>query len=445
MNSVNVLVTSRETIKPSSPTPQTLKCFKLSLLDQLSPAAYVPMIIYYASNSELDEVKNQERLDLLKKSLSRTLTQFYPLAGRVKENLFIECNDQGVDFFEARVNCPLSEILRRPEADVLNQFLPHEYHVPAASSMEFQVAIQVNTFTCGGIAIGTSISHKLVDGITFTCFMNNWASIARGSDEHSPPVFVGPHFFPPKDLSGLFPVLDIPQAKNITKRFLFDLSKVASLRERVFGGSGSNAPSRVEIVSALIWKYAMDASSRAKPSSGCNKSPSFLTQTVNLRARMNPPLPDSAAGNFIWLIIAPAPSDFKKIELHELVYQVQNSFKNFNSEFVKKIQGEAGLLVLGETLDQIGELVSRNVDIYRFTSLRKFQLYEADFGWGVPAWVSSAGLAFKNVVVLIETRDADRIEAWITLEEEVMAIFEHNQELLSFDSTTQSSFLNSNL
>ncbi|KAF2293219.1 hypothetical protein GH714_040558 [Hevea brasiliensis] len=376
---VTVSITSRETIKPSSPTPQNLKCFKLSLLDQLAPAAYVPMILYYAPTAD-SNLKNQENIDLLKKSLSQTLTLFYPLAGRVKENLFIECNDGGVDFIEARVNCTLLDILRRPEADDLDRFLPQEYHVPElSSSLESQMAFQVNIFSCGGMAIGTSISHKLVDGITFTSFINLWASMARGSDKYLSPIFFG----------------------------------------------------------------SADAS-RAN-SSGSSKSPSFLTQTVNLRPRMDPPLPEHTAGNLLWLAIAAGPSDSREMEIHGLVYQVRNAMKKFDSDYVRKMKGENGFLVLGETLKQIGELVSKDVNIYRFTSLRKFQLYEADFGWGKPAWVSSARLTFKNVVVLIENRIGDRVDAWVTLEEQEMEIFQRNQELLSFDSPSQSdSFLQLN-
>lgn len=43
--------------------------------------------------------------------------------------------------------------------------------------------------------------------------------------------------------------------------------------------------------------------------------------------------------------------------------------------------------------------MSQKVDVYRFTSLGRFQLYEADVGWGKPVWVSSAELALKDVIV----------------------------------------------
>lgn len=113
MDRVKVDIKARETIKPSSPTPQNLKIFSLSLLDQIAPPVYVPRILYYANNGTKPNLKTQERINLLKESLSQALTRIYPLAGRVKENLFIECNDEGADFLEAEVNSTLDEILRQ--------------------------------------------------------------------------------------------------------------------------------------------------------------------------------------------------------------------------------------------------------------------------------------------------------------------------------------------
>ncbi|XP_059441003.1 salutaridinol 7-O-acetyltransferase-like [Corylus avellana] len=148
MDRVKVDIKARETIKPSSPTPYNLKIFNLSLLDQIAPPVYA-------------------------------LTQIYPLAGRVTDNLFIECNE-GAEFLEAHVNFPLHEILRQPEVYVLDQLLPQEYH---SNNLEAQLAVQVNFFSCEGMAIGTCMFHKIVDGATFSSFVNMWAAIARNSGD----------------------------------------------------------------------------------------------------------------------------------------------------------------------------------------------------------------------------------------------------------------------
>lgn len=47
-------------------------------------------------------------------------------------------------------------------------------------------------------------------------------------------------------------------------------------------------------------------------------------------------------------------------------------------------------------------------------------------------------MEFKNMIVLTDTRDGDGVEASLTLNEEVMAIFESNEELLAYASLNPS-------
>lgn len=48
-------IISKEVIKPSSPTPHHLKTHKLSLLDQLAPDIYLPIVLFYDSSSRVDD------------------------------------------------------------------------------------------------------------------------------------------------------------------------------------------------------------------------------------------------------------------------------------------------------------------------------------------------------------------------------------------------------
>lgn len=447
MEGVKVNVKAREIIKPSSPTSQNLKIFKLSLLDQIAPPLYVPWIFYYAISStgrkESNAIETQERINHLKQSLSQALTRISPLAGRVKDNLFIECNDEGADFSEAEVNCPLSEILRRPEVGVLDQLLPRDYRCSNPSMELMQLAVQVNIFSCEGMAIGICALHKLVDGATLSYFVNMWGAInaSGGSAGDSfTPFFPGSQLFPPRDLS--VPRFEIPKAKCITKRFLFPASKIAALKERVLLASKTDiifSPTRIEVVSALIWRCMMEVS---RERSGC-LSPSIMTHVVNLRPRNDPvPLPESASGNLSWLAIAPAPAPATEkslIELQDLVKQIRNAIKTIDKDYAREMQGENGFSLMSECLKQVGDLVPEEVEVFRFISWANFRLHEADFGWGKPIWVSTAGSAFKNTIVFIEKftvgDDHDHgIEAWVSMDEQDMSIFEHNQDLCSFVS-----------
>ncbi|KAI3783280.1 hypothetical protein L1987_42357 [Smallanthus sonchifolius] len=119
-----IQIISKENIIPSSPTPQHLKSYNLSILDQLIPAPYAPIILYYPNDQANLDI--QESLKSLKDSLSKTLTRFYPLAGSIKNDLLIDCDDVGAYFAVARVNTRLDEFLSHPDLDLINHFLPCE-------------------------------------------------------------------------------------------------------------------------------------------------------------------------------------------------------------------------------------------------------------------------------------------------------------------------------
>ncbi|KAI4373833.1 hypothetical protein MLD38_011905 [Melastoma candidum] len=135
---VQVEVVRAETVKPSSPTPDHLRRLELSFLDQVSPPVFMPIVLFFPDDGVHSD---QEKGDRIKESLSEALTLYYPLAGRVKDNLYVDCNDEGVLYVEARVRCQLYDILRDPVPKVLNEFLPVELD----DVKELPVAVQVLT------------------------------------------------------------------------------------------------------------------------------------------------------------------------------------------------------------------------------------------------------------------------------------------------------------
>ncbi|KAK2631864.1 hypothetical protein EUGRSUZ_L02347 [Eucalyptus grandis] len=164
-----VEVTSREAVKPSSPAPHHLKTFNLCLLDQMTLAYYTPMVFFYPVHKP--------------RGLSLTaLARFYPLAGRLdKNNLHIDCNDTGILYVEAQVCGSLSEFLKKPKIVLLDEFLPLHGLSTVSQEEAVLLGIQVNVFSCGGIVIGTSSSHKIMDRTTISVFLRTWAAIAAGS------------------------------------------------------------------------------------------------------------------------------------------------------------------------------------------------------------------------------------------------------------------------
>ncbi|OMO81441.1 Transferase [Corchorus olitorius] len=319
---LEVEVVSREIVQPSSPTPDRLRSYQFSFLDQVAHPIYNPLVMFYQKicDTEANKIKISNQL---KHSISKALTYFYPLAGRMtSDHLSINCNDEGILFLEARVKCQLSDVINNPIPSELNKLLPFSlYH----DCEEFQMGIQFNIFECGGIAVGLCITHKIGDALSLFTFVNLWAAIARGDKKLVVPQFGLASLFPPRDLSGFINTIPKPKEKLVNKR------------------------------------------------------------------------------------------------------QMRESIKELDKEYVKKIQDGYNYM------QHVREIAAgkRETVPFCFTSLCRFPIYEADFGWGKPIWVASAARDMMNLVAFMDTADGKGIEAWVCLKEEDMAKFESDEEIVA--------------
>ncbi|KAL7263323.1 hypothetical protein ACSBR1_001491 [Camellia fascicularis] len=158
---IKVEVIARETIKPSSPTPHHLKTFKLSLIDQFMAASYTPLVLCCTTHGGCSY---KERSQLLKNSLSQILARYYPLAGRMKDPLFVDWNDDGVDYIETRVNCPISSIPKQPKSELQNHFIPIQFKESGSVSL---LLIQASFFEFAikcqdGLIIGSLVGLEVI-------------------------------------------------------------------------------------------------------------------------------------------------------------------------------------------------------------------------------------------------------------------------------------------
>ncbi|KAF3963496.1 hypothetical protein CMV_012123 [Castanea mollissima] len=442
---MKVQILSRKLIKPATPTPPHLGSLKTSSIDQLATPTYVALILYYNANG--DENENDKRIKYLEKSLTEVLTLYYPLAGRyIKDDQLVDCNDEGVEYLEAQVSGQLAQFL---EGEVKPELLNHLLPYPTTSATTPLALVQVNMFECGGLAIGLFCSHTIADGFSVTTFLNAWARACKtsGINEVVHPSFDLPSFFPPREIK-IMPAAPPtkPGTPNeiITKRFVFNGAAVSSLKAIAKVGAydseslTKNQPSRVMVVTALIWK-ALIAVAQAKHG---HLRPSILCHSLNLRGRTALPIPDNSFGNFYRVANARFGGDRdSKVELHELVGSLYDSLKNALDDCRKPQNGDYLVTMMTNSLREIGEELERGeTDIFLLTSWCRFSLYEADFGWGKPTWMSS--IAFPvELVLLHDTKDGHGIEAWVSLHEKAMLLFQNYPEIKAFTSQNLASSL----
>ncbi|CAL5390465.1 unnamed protein product [Camellia sinensis] len=468
---MKVEVIARETIKPSSATPTHLQSFKLSLLDQVAVHFPNKFILFYAAEAEVDPALSKykseseseseseydstgdERSQRLKKSLSLVLTRFYPLAGRIKDHLTVDCNDAGAEYVEARANCTLSDLLQQPDPKTLSHFCAVPQLPSSTTNSTPFLVVHATFLKCGGMALGISISHKITDAATFSSFIKAWADTALlGSPVLVPDFIAISSHFPPATTEEEISMKPINFNKlkfdGIPRRYVFVSSKISSLKAKAASASVPN-PTRVEAVSALIWKCMM-ATSCLKSSPPPSPSAFALNWAINIRARIDPPLPEHSFGNMsvvlrIGYVEQPnkqcIKEEEKEIDLSDLVCQLRKGIEGFQDNYGKELQGENRREAYLKEVREIMELqFSEEVEMYGHTSWCRSPFHESDFGWGKPTWVSIALMSPERsgiplgLTTFLDTKDGQGVEAWVTLTPGDIPLFETNPDLLAFAS-----------
>ncbi|KAF8043693.1 hypothetical protein BT93_A1873 [Corymbia citriodora subsp. variegata] len=422
-----VHIISSTTVKPSSPTPHHRRTLNLSLLDHLFPPSFAPLLLFYTKRGPAKST--EEPLPRrMQASLSETLVDFYPLAGRIRGTACIDCNDEGAYWIEAQADVRLDDFLAQAEEALLNQFLPNFHaetlHLVASGCM---LIVQITTFSCGSIAVAPCTSHKLMDGSSIACFLRSWsARSAQMLEGLTPPRFIGDSLTRARELP--LTLSDYaPMDRCATRRFVFHDSKISGLKAEAARSGEPIRFTRVELVLALILRCAFKASRSITGSS----RPSLLQYMVNLRDRMSPALQEIDVGNFAWAVNI----SFRGSEttLQELVSNMRKEMIGFLDSEARGFRGDEGFSKVCKWIARLGSMMGEwkeEANVYRCSSLCGFPFYEVDFGSGKPAWATCLSNT-KNYIYLMDTKMRDGIEAWVTLGEREMAVFERDEQLLA--------------
>ncbi|XP_038691800.1 stemmadenine O-acetyltransferase-like [Tripterygium wilfordii] len=393
---MEIEIISRECIKPSSPTPSHLRTYKISLVDQFGAPALVSSILFYPP-IQATSLSMSKRSQVLKQSLSSTLTLYYPIAGEI-------------------ICCETT-----PGGDV--------------------VMIQETVFACGGFAIGIVTPHHIFDATSLIVFLKAWTTMVQ-EGVAIPPDFNSSYLFPqntefPNDvMSSIIPSQVYGKDGNFaSKRFLFDGSTIKNLKSKA-SSSGVHNPTRVEVVIALLFRCVMSA---WKVKYGTQKSV-LMSTSVNLRSRIVPPLSETSLGSLV-LLVPIAISE--ETDSCSFVSRVRESVSTINGDFLKSLQGAEGMQRFLEFATETRELYSKalsdGAEFMVFNSWCNAGMYNVDFGWGKPIWFPSIPTPVRVTVIgLYDARMGNGIEAWVTLEEEIMYAVEHDEELLSLASINPS-------
>uniref|UniRef100_M1BIY4 Anthocyanin acyltransferase n=1 Tax=Solanum tuberosum TaxID=4113 RepID=M1BIY4_SOLTU len=385
---IKVEILCTKLIKPSSPTLSHNQCYKLSFFDQIAEREHIPIVLFYPSNN-FNSPTIDERLE---ESLSKVLTHVYPAAGRYdKDECSILCLDQGVSYTKAKVNCKLDNFLEKAHKDLslAALFWPRENKNVDQNNFMVSpiVTIQVTKFECGGLALSFSVSHPAIDGFTGLNFLFGWGKVCR---------------------------LGTP------------IDKINFLSFNL-GGALNFQPSRVEIITAILWRALI----RISAVRNGYFRPSLMDFPLNLRSKSSLPQVNNSMGNFrIDIPIKFMPGE-TKMELHHFIILIRNTVNKVVASCTNASPDEIVstlVNIYNESFEAPEWGGNDEVDKVACSSICKFPLQDIDFGLGKKSLVYF-GLKDMEIFWLYDTDSHIEVGVQLDLKESCMQLFECDNDI----------------
>ncbi|KAL2496911.1 Coumaroyl-CoA:anthocyanidin 3-O-glucoside-6''-O-coumaroyltransferase 2 [Forsythia ovata] len=363
----------------------------------------------------------------LKESLSLTLKHYIPLASNV---LYPSSNEKPV--FRYVVGDSVSLTIAESSDDFNNltanyardadQFYPFVPQLPPpkeeAEYKTFRVlCLQVTLFPNRGVCIGITNHHTIGDASSIVGFIKAWASISKlGGDSQLIEAKFLPLFdrFVIKDPCGIADVY-LSQIKNfkllssslhlptnkVRATYILHQADMKKLKDSVSAQKPDLVqPSSFVVTTAYVWTCLV----KSGPASGEEvdaDEPEYFSFAVDCRARMNPPVPANYFGNCLGgVIIKRKHQELMEKEgffiAAEAIAEIIRTKVNKKDEMMK---GAENWLVY------FAELVGKRV--LSVAGSPKFDLYEADYGWGRPKKLEAVSIDGDDSISLCKSRDSE--------------------------------------
>ncbi|CAO2835108.1 unnamed protein product [Amaranthus hypochondriacus] len=331
-------------ITPDRPTPK--ESLYLSNLDDQKFLRFSIKYFYL--------FKNGICVEKLKKSLSKVLTEYYPLAGRLRgsnEKLEVDCNGEGALFAEAFLETysvdEFLEFSNKPNKSWRKLL----YKVDAFSFLDVPpLVIQVTKLRCGGMMLCTAINHCLCDGIGTSQFLNDWSYLTSNPNSnlqiqpfHSrnvlkpryPSQVTFPHpayikISPEMEKNDHFDLNKYLQSQPLVSiSITFNLAQILSLKSKITPFQKCTTFEALASHTWQAWVKSLNLSNLVKVK---------LLFSVNIRKRLKPELPKGYYGNgFVLGCAETTVKDLTTNNISHGVKLVQQAKSTLNDDYIRSM------------------------------------------------------------------------------------------------------------
>ncbi|WJX30976.1 shikimate O-hydroxycinnamoyltransferase [Trifolium repens] len=408
-----VTIKSSYTVIPEEPTPQGR--LWLSGKDQVATQHHTPTIYIYKPK------QNQENIiETLKKSLSKILVHYYPIAGRLcyteeGGRIEVNLNAKGAILLEAETTKTIHDYGDFSPSDSTKELVPIINYNQPFQEMPL-LLVQLTSFKNNqGFAIAVSLSHSLSDGIGAVRFINSWAKIARGETlepnelpfldrtiikfSHTPPkvpCFEHVELKPLPLVLGRKDTSEERKKKTIATLLKLSHEHVEKLKKKANDYSsmmkkGSRPFSKFEAIGAHIWRCASKARDLE------DNQESVVRFHADIRKRIIPALPQNFFANAIALTatkvyigeITSKPLGYAAEKIREATELVKDEFIKSQIDVIRSFENmdDAKKLFRGDERENAPYFGNPNIQIASWIGM---PFFEADFGWGKPIYFGYA-------------------------------------------------------
>ncbi|GLJ26974.1 hypothetical protein SUGI_0528240 [Cryptomeria japonica] len=433
-----------------------LKCgaqdstLKLSNLDRKCPMLMYTVFFYRPS----EDLNLGSVFQNLKEALEKTLTVWYPAAGRLKINendgkLDLLCNSAGAFMAKAFTDSKFSEL---GDLSQYNPFFEELVYKPAFdpsfSQMPLMVA-QLTKFTCGGFSLGFGTSHSLFDGLGAINFLKAWASAANSTvllklpqplHERTRLLVTEASGIPSTaEQNRVVPFIHLneliergiksaeeklwecnfngvswaSQSGYALKTFSVSKETVQRLKTTTAKQGGPPNCSAFDVVAAHLWKARVKALGLSCATTVC------LQFTVDARSRLVPPLPREFSGNaYVMASVTCTVEALEKEGLHITVDRIRKAKDSVTDEYIRYYL---------RALDAPQKALPSLRELTLVSDWRRTPFHAVDFGMGKALYAAPlASPVPQSAYFLQDPNDEDGIHVRLGLLPEHVAAFHYH-------------------
>ncbi|CAN4095679.1 unnamed protein product [Withania somnifera] len=441
---IQVEIMSKKIIKPSLPTPNHLQNYKLSFFDQIAEKTHMPVVLFYPHKPINSFITTNFMVKQLEESLARILSHVYPAAGRFdhEKKCSIICQDEGVTLIKAKVNRQMDkEFLQQvhDNLDLAMDFWPQGTKDVDVTNLFATpiMLVQITIFQCGGLALSTSTAHPAIDGWTKFTFIYEWSKVCKLGIPDGKIHFMSfdlANIFGPRDITTIFEASAIfagHRSKLVAKKFTMDEICLSKLRDNINSGAMCFKPSRVEMITAILWRAQL----RASQAITGKIKPSVMSFPLSLRGKLKYPEAANPFGNFIIEVPRTYEPKDSKMELQDFIILIRETVQKVVDYCSEASADEVVALVVNLYNQSYGGTEwGTNEDVEEFTcsSLTRFHMQEADFGWGNPNLIHFGSRHHQIFWLYSTTQSGNTIAVQMDLKENYMDFIVNDQEFLAF-------------